>query len=210
MKLSKKSFLLYAVTDRRWLKEKSLEEAVKNAIEGGATFIQLREKDLDETNFLQEAKKIKKLCQSYNIPLVINDSVDIAKKCACDGVHLGQEDMTLSKVRQILGADKIIGVSCQTVKQAIAAEKGGADYLGIGAVFPTASKNDAQTVAPEMLRKICQAVKIPVVAIGGITAENVCALKASGICGIAVVSAIFAQKDIKQATTNLKKKLCKH
>jgi len=204
MKCDKKSLLLYAVTDRTWLKNDTLYEQVEKAIKGGVTFVQLREKNLDEESFLDEALKIQKLCRKYDIPFVVNDNVEIAKEINADGVHVGQSDMVAVKVRDILGDDKIIGVSVQTVEQAVLAEKQGADYLGVGAVFPTGSKADAEDVSYETLKAICSAVSIPVVAIGGIGAGNVSKLANSGISGIAVISAIFAADDIENATKNLK------
>ena len=171
--------------------------------------MQLREKKLDEESFLKEAIEIKELCRRYNVPFVINDNVDIALEMDADGVHVGQSDMEALDVRAKLGPDKIIGVSAQTVEQAILAEKHGADYLGVGAVFPTGSKDDAEEVTFETLKAICQAVKIPVIAIGGISKGNVLELAGSGICGIAVISAIFAAKDIEEATKELKEKTIK-
>ena len=206
MKFAKEDLLLYAVTDRHWLKDETLENQVEKALQGGATFLQLREKSLDDDIFLAEAKEIQKLCKKYQVPFVINDNVDIALAIDADGVHVGQSDMEALDVRKRLGPDKIIGVSAQNVQQALLAQKHGADYLGVGAVFPTGSKDDAEDVSFETLKAICQAVYIPVIAIGGITKENVSELKGSGICGIAVISAIFAQKDIKAATKELKKR----
>ena len=196
--------LLYAVTDRSWLGEQTLYEQVEEALKGGATFIQLREKELDDKTFLEEAIAIQKLCKKYQIPFVINDNVEIALKMNADGVHVGQGDMEAGGVRSLLGKDKILGVSAQTVEQAVLAEQKGADYLGVGAVFHTGSKADADDVSHETLKAICKAVSIPVVAIGGIGKHNVLELKGSGICGIAVISAIFAAKDIRSATAELK------
>ena len=204
MKCDKKDLLLYAVTDRTWLGEKKLYEQVEEALMGGATFIQLREKELDEGTFLQEAIEIQKLCKKYQVPFVINDNVEIARKMNADGVHVGQSDMEAGDVRAILGEDKILGVSAQTVAQAVLAEQRGADYLGVGAVFHTGSKADAEDVSHETLKRICAAVNIPVVAIGGIGKHNVLELKGSGIGGIAVISAIFAAQDIRSATAELK------
>ncbi len=201
---SEKELLLYAVTDRHWLGEETLYDQVKKALDGGATFVQLREKNLDREDFLAEAKEIQKLCKEYGVPFVVNDEVSIAKDIDADGVHVGQSDMEAMDVRKILGPDKIIGVSAQTVEQAIIAEKHGADYLGVGAVFTTGSKDDADDVSHETLKAICEAVSIPVIAIGGITKDNVAELAGSGICGVAVISAIFGQKDIQKATEELK------
>lgn len=197
--------LLYAVTDRHWLNGATLISQVEAALKGGATFIQLREKNLDDKAFYQEALEIQKLCKEYKVPFVINDNVELAKKIGADGVHVGQSDMEALDVRKVLGDDKIIGVSAQTVEQAELAEKHGADYLGVGAVFPTGSKNDATEVSFETLQEICEHVHIPVIAIGGITRDNVVELRQSGICGIAVISAIFGQTNIEAATADLKK-----
>ncbi len=204
MKCDKKSLLLYAVTDRTWLDGETLYEQVEKAIKGGVTFVQLREKNLDEESFLNEALEIQKLCKKYNIPFIINDNVEIARKINAHGVHVGQRDMKAGNVREILGEDKILGVSAQTIEQALLAEKEGADYLGVGAVFSTGSKPDAEDVSFDTLKEICSAVSIPVVAIGGIGAGNVSKLENSGISGIAVISAIFAADDIESATKNLK------
>ena len=203
----KDSLLLYAVTDRAWCDRKSLKEQVIDAIEGGITFLQLREKDLRDDEFLQEAIEIGHIAREHNIPFVINDSVDIAIKSSADGVHVGQKDMQAKDVRKLIGPDKILGVSVQTVEQALFAKECGADYLGVGAVFPTGSKDDADDVSYETLKAICEAVDIPVVAIGGISGDNVIRLKGSNICGVAVISAIFGQEDIALATRILKDKV---
>lgn len=207
MKCSRDNLLLYAVTDRRWLEEKSLCEQVEEAIQGGATFIQLREKRLDKDNFLAEAKEIQTLCKKYGIPFVINDNVDIAASIDADGVHVGQSDMEAGDVRRRLGRDKIIGVSAQTVEQALIAQERGADYLGVGAVFSTGSKADADEVSYDTLKAISSAVHIPVIAIGGIDKNNVSELSGSGICGVAVISAVFAAEDVRRATAELKEKV---
>lgn len=204
MKCGKKELLLYAVTDRSWLNGDTLYHQVEQALKGGATFVQLREKELDEEHFLEEAKEIKELCRKYGVPFVINDNVEIAEKMNADGVHVGQSDMEAGDVRKRLGPDKIIGVSAQTVEQALLAQEMGADYLGVGAVFHTGSKADADDVSHEMLQAICSAVSIPVIAIGGIGKNNVLELAGSGICGIAVISALFAQPDIEKAAEELR------
>jgi len=205
MKFDKKDLLLYAVTDRSWLGEDTLQGQVERAVKGGATFVQLREKELEEEHFLEEAREIRKLCREYRIPFVVNDDVEIALAADADGVHVGQGDMEAGDVRKRLGPDKIIGVSVQTAEQAVLAQERGADYLGVGAVFPTGSKADAQEVSLETLKEICKAVDIPVVAIGGIGMDNVGELSGSGTCGIAVISAIFAQEDIEGAARKLKR-----
>lgn len=200
-----KELLLYAVTDRTWLGDQTLYEQVEQALKGGATFIQLREKNLGNKAFLAEAIEIQRLCKKYHVPFVINDNVEIALEVNADGIHVGQRDMEAGNVRALFGKDKILGVSVQTVEQALLAEQRGADYLGVGAVFHTGSKADADDVSHETLKAICKAVNIPVVAIGGIGKNNILELKGSGICGIAVISAIFAAKDIQSATTELKR-----
>ena len=205
MNCKKEDMRLYAVTDRSWLGDKKLADQVKECLEGGVTFLQLREKKLDEEAFYEEALEIKKLCKEKGVPFIINDNVDVALRCDADGVHVGQSDMEAQDVRAKLGADKIIGVSARTVDQAVKAEKMGADYLGVGAVFSTSTKLDAREVSWETLKEICETVSIPVVAIGGITADNLSQLAGTGVDGVAVVSAIFAQKDIKAATENLRK-----
>ena len=207
MNCRREDLLLYGVTDRSWLNGKSLYSQVEGALKGGVTFRQLREKELDQEHFLREAVEIRGLCRKYQVPFIINDNVEIALEMNADGVHVGQSDMEAGKVREKLGPDKIIGVSARTVEQALLAEQRGADYLGVGAVFPTGTKLDAGDVSFETLRDICRAVSIPVVAIGGITGENFGELKGSGIAGIAVVSAIFAREDTEAAAGELKKKM---
>ena len=204
MRSVKEAMLLYAVTDRSWLNGRSLYEDVEKALAGGITCLQLREKNLDFDSFVQEADLLKKLCADWQVPFIINDNVQVAAACKADGIHVGQQDMDACEVRKLVGKDCIIGVSAQTVAQAIAAEKAGADYLGVGAVFPTSTKNDADAVSLETLKAICQAVSIPVVAIGGIHQQNMELLRHTGIDGVAVVSAIFAQTDIRAATEQLK------
>ena len=207
MKLSEKelekAMTLYAVTDRSWLEGKSLATAVEEALKGGVTFLQLREKDLPKEEFLKLALEIKGVCKRYNVPFVINDDVDIALKSGADGVHVGQDDMAALKAREILGKDAIIGVSAHNLKEAEKAFSDGADYLGVGAVFSTSTKKDAEKVPFETLREICQKTGLPVVAIGGINSGNIEKLKGSGIKGVAVVSAIFASKDIEGASSQL-------
>lgn len=204
MKCDKKDLLLYAVTDRSWVGDSTLYHQVEEALKGGATFVQLREKDMPEEEFLAEALEIQKLCRQYGVPFVIDDDVELARKVDADGVHVGQSDMEAGDVRAILGEDKILGVSAQTVEQAVLAQQRGADYLGVGAVFHTDSKADAKPVSHETLKAICEAVTIPVVAIGGIGRGNVKELAGSGICGVAVISAIFAAENIREATAQLK------
>lgn len=203
MNCDKKDLLLYAVTDRAWLGDKTLSWQVEESLKGGATMIQLREKHLDHEHFLKEAKEIKELCRKYQVPFLINDDVDLAVEVDADGVHVGQHDMEAGEVRKKIGPNRILGVSAQTVEQALLAQQAGADYLGVGAVFPTGTKDDADAVSIQTLGEICRAVRIPVVAIGGIGQHNVMQLAGSGICGIAVVSAIYAQPDIQNAASTL-------
>ena len=208
MRIEKEQLLLYAVTDRHWLKEgETLDGPVEQALQGGATLIQIREKELDEASFEREAERLQDLCRNYKVPFIVNDNVELAVRIGADGVHVGQEDMEAGQVRRLIGPDRILVVSAQTVEEALLAEAAGADYLGVGAVFPTGSKDDAIEVPHEVLREICRAVSIPVVAIGGITYENIPELSGSGIAGISVISAIFGQEDIGEATKRLKERV---
>lgn len=204
MKCSKEMMLLYAVTDRAWLKNETLAQQVEKAIQGGVTMVQLREKKLDEQNFYEEALPIKEICNKYHVPFIINDNVELAMKCKADGIHVGQSDMKTKNVRKLVGKDMIIGVSAQTKKQAIDAEKNGADYLGVGAVFSTSTKLDASDVSFDTLKEICESVNIPVVAIGGINKNNILHLSGSGVDGVALVSAIFASEKIEEECKILK------
>lgn len=205
MKCSKETMLLYAVTDRSWVGKQTLYEQVESALKGGATCIQLREKELDEAAFLEEAVALKKLCGQYGVPLIINDNINIAIKCGADGIHVGQSDMEAANVRKAVGEKMIIGVSAQTVEQALAAQSAGADYLGVGAVFPTSTKLDASEVSHQTLKEICAAVDIPVTAIGGINKNNIAELSGTGVDGVALVSAIFAAENIEEECKLLKK-----
>lgn len=201
----KDSMCLYAVTDSMWLNGRTLPEVVEEALEGGATFLQIREKEMPQEELIALAKEVKKVTDRYHVPYVVNDEVEIAKIIDADGVHIGQSDKALVEAREMLGNDKIIGVSAQTVAQAVEAEKNGADYLGVGSIFTTSTKLDADDVSLETLRAICDAVTIPVVAIGGINKDNILDLKGTNVDGVAVVSAIFAAKDIKRDTSELLK-----
>ena len=198
----KKSLLLYAVTDRRWLKEnQSLSDAVKEAVNGGATMIQLREKNMSDDELKKEALLIKDSC---NVPLIIDNNIEVCKALGADGVHVGQDDMPVKEARAILGDDYVIGATARNVSEAIQAEKDGADYLGVGAAFGSSTKNDAKKIISlEEYKKITQAVSIPVVAIGGINETNIMKLKGLGLSGVAVVSAIFAKDDIEKATREM-------
>ena len=205
MKCDKKTMLLYAVTDRAWVGKQSLYEQVESALKGGATCVQLREKELDDEAFLNEAIEISALCKQYRVPFFINDNVEIAIKCHADGIHVGQEDMEAAQVRQRVGDDMIIGVSVHSVEEALGAVKNGADCLGVGAMFSTSTKTDVNVLPKETLRDICAAVNIPVVAIGGIGKSNISQLADTGVDGVALVSAIFAADDIESECRLLRK-----
>lgn len=207
MKIEKRSLKLYAVTDRRWLKEgETLSKPVEDLLKAGVTCVQLREKNAEEELFLQEARELQQLCVRYGVPLIINDRPDIAKAVQAAGVHVGLSDMAVERARALLGEDFIIGSSAHNVQEAKAAEAAGADYIGCGAVFGSETKKDVITLSVEELRNICQAVKIPVVAIGGITLENVSKLIGTGIAGTAVVSGLFAQENKEEAVKEFLKK----
>ena len=199
MKCDKRHMLLYAVTDRTWSGEQT-----EAALKGGVTCVQLREKELDEAAFLQEAKDICALCRRYHIPFIVNDNVDIAVACGADGIHVGQEDMVAGEVRRRVGDAMILGVSVHTVEEARQAVHDGADYLGLGAVFPTSTKADADQMTSETLRDICSAVDVPIVAIGGINRDNLLSLAGSGVDGAALVSAIFSAEDIERNCQELR------
>lgn len=207
MRLEKDRLLLYAVTDRSWTGQQSLYEQIEEALKGGVTMVQLREKQLSEDELVAEAIQIKELCHRYEVPLIINDNVDAALKSGADGVHVGIEDAPVSEIRRRAGDDFIIGATAKTTEQAKAAEAAGADYLGVGAVFPSPTKKNAIRITPQDLREICGSVAIPAVAIGGITRDNVSEIKGGGMAGVAVVSAIFAAQDIQKAAAELKTKV---
>lgn len=204
MRCKKETMLLYAVTDRAWTGEQTLYRQVEQALKGGVTCVQLREKELDEEAFLAEAKEIGALCRAYGVPFIVNDSVEIALACGADGVHVGQSDMQAQRVRTLVGGRLMIGVSARTVEEAIRAQRAGADYLGVGAMFATSTKPDAKAVSRRTLKEICSAVDIPVVAIGGISRDNIFDLCGTGIDGVALVSAIFAAEDIELRCRELK------
>ncbi len=197
MKLTRENTLLYAVTDRRWTGELTLLQQIEAALKGGITMLQLREKELGFDEFLQEAIQVKALCSRYGVPLIINDNVEVALKSGADGVHVGQSDMEAGDVRTLMGGDRIVGVTAKTVEQALAAQAAGADYLGSGAVFGSATKTDTKKMELSTFSQICAAVKIPVVAIGGVSRENISQLNGLGASGAAVVSGIFAANDIE-------------
>ena len=207
MKFNGKMLLLYAVTDRAWVGKQTLLEQIEDALKGGATIVQLREKTLDEDRFVMEAIQARDLCHKYNVPLIINDNLDVALKSGADGVHVGIEDVPVAEIRKRVSADFIIGATCKTVEQAKAAEAAGADYMGVGAVFPSPTKTNAVRITNGQLREIVSSVSIPAVAIGGISYDNVRELKGSSVSGAAVVSAIFGAEDIEKAAALLKERV---
>lgn len=196
---------LYAVTDRAWVGKLTLPQQVEAALKGGATCVQLREKNLADSSILAEAREISALCKQYRVPFILNDNVALAAQCGADGVHLGQEDMDPAEARRILGPDAIIGVSAHNVAEAKAAVAAGADYLGCGAMFATTTKTNVTALPKETLRAICTAVPVPVVAIGGISKQNLLSLAHCGEAGVALVSAIFAAEDIEEECRELRK-----
>lgn len=204
MKKNKNIYKLYVITDRYWLKGSTLEEDTEKALRGGATLIQIREKNISDDEYVQRAKEIRSVTQRYNIPLIVNDNIGVALKSGADGVHLGQDDLIDIDFRSLVGENFIIGISVHNIEEARSAVAKGADYLGVGAVFKTSTKSDADIVSLKMLKDICEAVSIPVVAIGGITCENISELKNSGVSGVSVISAVYGQKNIEQATKALK------
>lgn len=205
MKLDRGHMLLYAVTDRTWLNGQSLSFQVEQALKGGISCVQLREKELSYNDFLNQALELKQVCKNYDVPFIINDDVEIAVKCNADGIHVGQSDMDAYDVRSKIGRDMILGVSVHSVSEALTAQEKGADYLGVGAMFSTSTKLDANDVSFETLSDICKAVSIPVVAIGGIQKHNIKELAGTGIDGVALISAIFASEDIVSECQTLKK-----
>ena len=207
MKFNEKMLLLYAVTDRAWVGKQTLLEQIEDALKGGATIVQLREKKMDENCFVEEAIQVRDLCHKYHVPLIINDNVEVALKSGADGVHVGIEDAPVAEIRKRVSADFIIGATCKTVEQAKIAEAAGADYMGVGAVFPSPTKTNAVRITNAQLREIVSSVSIPAVAIGGISYDNVCEIKGSSVSGVAVISAIFGAEDIEKATALLKERV---
>ena len=207
MKFNKEMLILYGITDRSLAKEKSLYEQIEDALKGGVTMLQLREKNLNPEDFLKEAKEVKKLCEKFGVPLIINDNLDVALKSGADGVHVGSEDLPVSEIRKIVPENFIIGATAKTVEQAKKAEESGADYIGVGAVFPSPTKKNAIRITVDQLNEICSSVLIPAVAIGGIGIHNLDELKNGKMKGVALVSAIFSAEDIVKTTALLKEKV---
>ena len=207
MKFDENTLLLYAITDQAWVGKRTLLEQIEDALKGGVTIVQLREKELDEDLFVEEALQVRALCHKYNVPLIINDNVEVALKSGADGVHVGIEDTPVKDIRRRVPPDFVIGATCKTVEQAKKAEAEGADYMGVGAVFPSPTKGNAVRITNEQLREIVSSVSIPAVAIGGISYDNVCEMKGSSVSGIAIVSAIFGAEDIEKAAMLLKERV---
>lgn len=205
--MDKEKLLLYAVTDRSWVGKYTLTEQIGQALKGGVTMIQLREKNLNEEEFVKEAIEVKKICDRYGVPLIINDRVEVALRSGADGVHVGMEDMSVREIRKRAGAGFIIGATAKTVAQARKAEADGADYLGVGAVFPSPTKKNAIRITKEQLKEITSSVSLPAVAIGGITYDNITEIQGGGMCGVAVVSAVFGAENITEACRELKRKV---
>lgn len=204
----KRQMILYAVTDSSWThKDYTLEMQIEDALKGGVTLLQLREKNMETRELAELGKRVKTICNTYNVPMVIDDDVEAAYLCEADGVHVGQGDMSPAEVRKILGNNSIVGVTAKTVEQALKAQDEGASYIGTGAAFPTGTKRDTYVISHDTIREICDSLKIPVVAIGGINYENVERLKGTHIDGVAVVSAIFAKKNIEAETKRLKERV---
>ena len=210
MKITSEQLHLYAVTERSWLKDgETLASVTEELLKAGVSCVQLREKNASDEVILQEASSLKQLCERYHVPLIINDRPDLALKCGASGVHVGLSDMGIQKARELLGADFIIGGSAHNVEEALAAQKAGADYIGCGAVFGSTTKTNVTQLPIETLRAICQAVEIPVVAIGGVTAENLHLLAGTGIAGAAVVSGLFKPDDKAAAAKHFMEELAK-
>ena len=204
MKFDRKMLQLYAITDRHWVGDLSLLEQIEIVLKNGATCLQLREKHLSKEEFISEAKEVKKLCNKYNVPLIINDSVEVALAVGADGVHVGQDDLNCGLIREKVGEDMIVGVSSHNVEEALEAYKNGADYIGIGAAFSTSTKTDTSVMTAQTMKDITANSPIPAVAIGGITIENLPTLYNRGLAGVAVISSLFGAKNIKDATIELK------
>lgn len=205
--MKKEILLLYAITDSGCIGARDFYEEAENALKGGVTILQLREKNLTTEELTEKAKKLKAVCRKYNVPLIVNDDVQAAIDSGADGVHVGADDMNVSEIRRLAGDNFIIGATAKTVEQAVSAQKQGADYLGCGALFTSSTKQNAKPMTAETLRQITSEVTIPVVAIGGLTYDNIDVIKDSGVSGAAVVSAIFAENDVKTAAEKLKRKI---
>jgi thiamine-phosphate pyrophosphorylase len=204
MKFSKEQLKLYAITDRQWLKDnQSIYDIVEQALDGGSTMIQVREKTLDKDSFIKEVKSILPLCHRYGVPLIVNDDIQVALESKADGIHLGQSDLNDGQVKKLIPESMILGISVQNMEQALEAEKMGASYLGVGAIFTTDTKRDASVLNPFILKEIAQSVNIATVAIGGINKNNIKLLENTSIAGISLISAIFAQENIKTATSDI-------
>jgi len=205
--MDKNTLLLYAITDNDCIGERDFFREVENALKGGVTILQLREKNMSTEHLIEKAKKLRPICNKYNVPLIINDDVQAAIQSGADGVHVGADDMDVAEIRKKTGNNFIIGATAKTLEQAIKAQNQGADYLGCGALFPSPTKQNAKPMTPETLKQITSSINIPVVAIGGLTYDNIDIIKDSGVSGAAVISAIFAENDTEEAASQLKQKI---
>ncbi|TQS83985.1 thiamine phosphate synthase [Candidatus Methanomassiliicoccus intestinalis] len=205
MKFTKESLKLYVITDRSWIGNRSMPEEVEKTLKSGATCLQIREKNISYDEYVSKSIELRKICNKYNVPFIVNDNIEVALASGADGVHVGQKDILNKNVRSIIGSDKILGISANSIELAIAAEKAGADYIGVGSIQLSPTKGESKILSTEYVNEICNSVSIPVVAIGGINEQNILRLKGIGIAGVAVISAVFGKEDVAEATYKLRK-----
>lgn len=205
MKFTKESLKLYVITDRSWIGNRSMPEEVEKTLKSGATCLQIREKNISYDEYVSKSIELRKICNKYNVPFIVNDNIEVALASGADGVHVGQKDILNKNVRSIIGSDKILGISANSIELAIAAEKAGADYIGVGSIQLSTTKGESKILSTEYVNEICNSVSIPVVAIGGINEQNILRLKGIGIAGVAVISAVFGKEDVAEATYKLRK-----
>ena len=205
MKFTKESLKLYVITDRSWIGNRSMPEEVEKTLKSGATCLQIREKNISYDEYVSKSIELRKICNKYNVPFIVNDNIEVALASGADGVHVGQKDILNKNVRSIIGSDKILGISANSIELAIAAEKAGADYIGVGSIQLSPTKGESKILSTEYVNEICNTVSIPVVAIGGINEQNILRLKGIGIAGVAVISAVFGKEDVAEATYKLRK-----
>ena len=205
MKFTKESLKLYVITDRSWIGNRSMPEEVEKTLKSGATCLQIREKNISYDEYVSKSIELRKICNKYNVPFIVNDNIEVALASGADGVHVGQKDILNKNVRSIIGSDKILGISANSIELAIAAEKAGADYIGVGSIQISPTKGESKILSTEYVNEICNSVSIPVVAIGGINEQNILRLKGIGIAGVAVISAVFGKEDVAEATYKLRK-----
>jgi len=205
LKFTKESLKLYVITDRSWIGNRSMSEEVEKTLKAGATCLQIREKNISYDEYVSKSIELRKICNKYNVPFIVNDNIEVALASGADGVHVGQNDILNKNVRSIIGSDKILGISVNSIELAIAAEKAGADYIGVGSIQLSPTKGESKILSTEYVNEICNSVSIPVVAIGGINEQNIPILKGIGIAGVAVISAVFGKEDVAEATYKLRK-----